>query len=346
MRRLPNLFCAAALLLPVVAAAADLPAVLSRDTIAALSTSLAEAERRLGPVDPQLLAILDPLAQLQYRAAKIDRATELRRRALKIAVGAFGNESVPAARAMIALARLYIERQRYLDAEPLLIAAGNTLRGERHTESETLADILTGRAAIDLAEGRHKCARKLAEEAVAIGAHDNSVTHRRAMRLLGTVLANDGEFATSENTLRRVLALDRSANDGLGSARSLAALGNAYLRQKRFAEALPLLEQAAEIDQSRLGPTHPVIADDLYGVGLADLGLGRSAEGRTVLRAAVDLLNRGAGRGTPALAYVELALARADRQAGHNKEAQSRFADAQRILNAAADEDRERERDI
>jgi tetratricopeptide (TPR) repeat protein len=166
------------------------------------------------------------------------------------------------------------------------------------------------------------------------------------MRLLGTVLANDGEFATSENTLRRVLALDRSANDGLGSARSLAALGNAYLRQKRFAEALPLLEQAAEIDQSRLGPTHPVIADDLYGVGLADLGLGRSAEGRTVLRAAVDLLNRGAGRGTPALAYVELALARADRQAGHNKEAQSRFADAQRILNAAADEDRERERDI
>jgi tetratricopeptide (TPR) repeat protein len=146
--------------------------------------------------------------------------------------------------------------------------------------------------------------------------------------------------------LHRALALDRAVGDALGSARSLAALGNAYLRQKRFAEALPLLEEAAEIDQDRLGPTHPVIADDLYGIGLADLGSGRAGTARTVLQAAADLLNRGAGRGTPALAYIELELARADRQTGHKEEAQSRFADAQRILNAAADQERERQRNI
>ncbi|MGH7064392.1 MAG: tetratricopeptide repeat protein, partial [Stellaceae bacterium] len=165
-------------------------------------------------------------------------------------------------------------------------------------------------------------------------------------RVLGAVLAAEGDFDAAEHTLRHILALDRAAADALGSARSLAALANAYLRQKRFAEALPLIERAAEIDQTRLAPTHPVIADDLYGIGLAYLGSGRAGDARAVFRAAVDLLNRGAGRGTPALAYIELELARAERETGRKDDARSHFADAQRILNAAADNERERERSI
>ncbi|MGH7065985.1 MAG: hypothetical protein ACREET_18075, partial [Stellaceae bacterium] len=185
MRRLIGFFCAAALLLPVAAARADPPAALPARTIAALSASLAEAERRLGPADPQLLAVIDPLAQLQYRAAEIDRATALRRRALKIAIGAFGDASMPAAKAMTALARLYIERQRYLDAEPLLIVAGNILRSNRDIDEETETDILAGRAVIALAEGRREEARKLAGAAVVAGASNAGAAHRRAMRVLG-----------------------------------------------------------------------------------------------------------------------------------------------------------------
>ena len=350
MRRLIGFFCAAALLLPVAAARADPPAALSSKTIAALSASLAEAERRVGPADPRLLAILDPLAQLQYRDAEIDRATALRRRALKIAIGAFGDDSMPAAKAMTALARLYIEQQRYLDAEPLLIVAGNILRSNRDPgrdiDNQTQTDILAGRAVIALAGGRREEARKLAGAAVAAGPGNAGGAHRRAMRVLGAVLATEGDFAAAEHTLRHTLALDRAATDALGRARSLAALANADLRQKRFAEALPLLERAAEIDQTRLAPTHPVIADDLYGIGLAYIGSGRAGDARAVFRAALDLLNRGAGRGTPALAYVELELARAERETGRKDDARSHFADAQRVLNDAADKERERERSI
>src|SRR5262245_43292884 len=74
------------------------------DEIAALSEALAAAEDRVGPVHPDLLGILDPLAQLRFRDADITGATALRRRSLRIAVDAFGSDSVPAAKAMIALA--------------------------------------------------------------------------------------------------------------------------------------------------------------------------------------------------------------------------------------------------
>ncbi len=107
---------------------ADPRASAQPDRSAVLARSLAAAEKRLGPGDPNLLPILAPLAQLRFESADLDEATALRRRALKIAIAAYGSSSVPAAEAMASLARLYIDLRRYLDAEPLVIAAGNILR--------------------------------------------------------------------------------------------------------------------------------------------------------------------------------------------------------------------------
>jgi tetratricopeptide (TPR) repeat protein len=310
---------------------------------AALATCLTAVERRLGPSDPKLLPILASLAQLRFEDADIAAATALRRRSLKIAIAAYGSQSAPAAEAMAALARLYIELRRYLDAEPLAIAADNVLSARLGAADPALAAVLADRARIALARGDSSDARKWAETAIAIDAKNPGVARSDRLRMMGAVLMSEGRFADSERVLRQALALDRAGGDRLATARSLAQLGKAYLRQKRYAEALPLVEEAAAIDQQCLGARHPLIAEDFHDIGSIYLATGRPADAAMAFHTAIGLLERGAGRDTPTLAYLELDLARAEHALGHEDEAQSLFGAAHRILNAAEDQERDRQ---
>jgi len=300
----------------------------------------------LGPAHPDLLAILGPLARLRFRDAEIAEATALRRRSLKIAIDAFGNDSVPAAEAMVALASLYLALQRYLDAEPLLIAAGDVLSTRLGAEDPAMAPPLSGLARIALARGDKSRARKWAEQAVAIDEKNGPEERGGRLRTLGAVLAAEEEFAASERVLRQALAVDPEGKDEVATARSLSQLAESYLRQKRFIDALPLIEEALLIDQRLLGATHPFIADDLHDLGLVYLETRRPADAARSLKAAIDLLNRGIGRRTPGVGYIELLLARAEHEQGHEEEAGALFTAARQLLNAAEEEERERERQI
>ncbi len=306
----------------------------------ALSRALAAAEERVGPAHPDLLAILAPLAELRFRDADITRATEMRRRSLRIAVDAFGSSSVPAAEAMVALASLYIELRRYLDAEPLLIAARAALTGPAS------APVLSRLARVALARGDKDCARSWAEQALAIDEGNQASARSERLRTLGAVFAAEEQFEQSERILRQALAIDREDKDELAAARSLSGLAHAYLRQKRYAGALPLVQEAMLLPQAQLAATHPLLAEDLHDLGLVYLETKRTADAQKAFRAAINLLDRGAGRETPQVAYIELDLARAAHEQGREEEAASLFADARRILNIAEDEERERERQI
>ena len=314
------------------------------DASAALARSLATTERRLGPTAPELLPILAPLAQLRFEQAEFAEAAALRRRSLKIAIADYGSRSVPAAEAMASLARLYIELRRYLDAEPLAIAATNVLRDRLGASNAALAPVVADRARIAVARGDDAGARKWAEQAARIAEENRLASQGGSLRVLGGVLAAEGRFDDSERVLRQALALDRAKGDKLATARSLAQLGKAYLRQKRFAEALPPIEEAAAIDQDRLAAAHPLIAEDFHDLGLIYLATNRPADAAKALHTAIDILERGAGRDTPTLAYIELDLARAEHALGHEDKAQSLFNAARRILNAAEDEERDRQR--
>ena len=318
------------------------------DGIAELSRSLAAAEHRLGTSSPDLLPMLGQLAQLHYENADITEAIALERRSLKIAIAGYGGDSAPAAQRMTALAALYIELQRYLDAEPLLIAAGDALTVRFGADDPAMVPVLTGRSDIALARGDNSAASKWAERAVGIDEKNELKQQSGPLRALGAALAAQQQYRESEEVLRRALALDRGAEgeDGLATARSLAQLGNAHLRQKRFAEALPLIEEAARIDQSRLGAAHPRIVDDFYGIGVAYLETGRAADAAGVFRYAINLADRGAGRNAPSAAYLRLALARAEHELGRDDKTQALFAEARQILSAAEDDERQRERRI
>jgi tetratricopeptide (TPR) repeat protein len=313
------------------------------DETVALTRSLSELEQRLGSTAPQLLPILGSLADLQFEQGQFADATAQRRRSLKIAIAAYGNASLPAAKAMAALATLYIERRRYLDAEPLAVIAANLLRDRLGESNPALTPILADRARIALARGDKGDARKWAEEAVEID--KKSGTPQSAhLRVLGAVLVAQNQFDESEGLLRQALALARADGNQFETARSLAALSDIDLKQKRFDEALPLIEEAVLIDQTNLGPTHPLIAEDFHHLGLIYLAVKRPTLAAKTFESAIALLDRGAGRNTPTLAYIQLDLARAEHILGHVEKSRSLFTAARRILNAAEDEERDRQR--
>ena len=347
-----NLRCGVAWLIAgaLIVVAASLPGRGQADVgaVARLTRALAAAEAQGGGTSPYLLPLIEELAQAQRRDGALGEAAALRRRALDIAVAAFGCDSASAAEAMAALAVIDIDRRRYLDAEPLLIIAERVLATRVAADQPVVATICAGLARIALARGETQPAEASASRAVAIAKRNPHGRSAEALRTLGAVLAAEERFAEAKRVLDEALAQDRRQHgaDGEDTARSLAQLANLYLREGKAGDALPLIQEATAIDQSRLGPTHPFIADDLHDLGLAYDALARGDEARRAFNAALAILERGAGRETPRVAYVEIELSRLYRQAGKEEAAEAAFRDARRILNKEEAEEHRRERQV
>lgn len=314
-------------------------------TRAATARALAVAEAEHGKASPLLLPVLDRLAQAEARDGGLAEAAALRRRALRIAVAGFGGEAAPAARAMLSLGLLEIDRRRYLDAEPLLIIARRVLAATGEPDNAAMAAIAAGLARIALARGEPAQAEDWARSAVkASGERQGAASE--ALRALAASLTAQHRDAEAERLLDQALAHDRRAGDDVAAARTLSELANLHLREQRPAAALPLLEEATALDQSRLGPAHPFIADDLYDLGLVYAALQRPAAARRAFAAATGVLERGGGRNTARFAYVELELSRLDRERGDAAAADALYRDARRILNKAEAEEHRRERKV
>ena len=315
---------------------------------AALTRALAAVEAKEGRASPYLLPVIEQLAQLRLREGELGEAASLRRRALAIAVKKFGGASASAAEAMAALGAVEIDRRRYLDAEPLLIAAGNALAGRLAPDQPVMVTILAGRARIALARGEIGPAEAFARRAVEMARHNPHRRSTEALRALGAALTMQQRFNEAERVLGEALAQDREQHgaEGIDTARSLSQLAQLYLRQQKPQRALPLIQEAVAIDQRRLGPAHPFIADGFYDLGLVYDAMRRPDAALRALTAALTVLERGAGRETVRVAYVELELARIYRDQGLTEEAEAAGRDARRILNKAEAEERRREREV
>ena len=343
-RAIPRLIglCCLALAIVSPTAAAD------GNIVAGLKRALATEEAREGATSPYLIPRLEQLALAQFQAGDWVECAAARRRALSIAIAAFGSESASAAAAMTALAEIEIDRRRYLDAEALLIVADKILTTRLGGEAQALVPVLAGLARVALSRGDTKLAKARAERAAALMAKNPPPRSAEPLRVLGAALAAADDFGAAERVLRQAVAfnLAKRDRDGPETARSLSQLGGLYLRAHRFAEALAPLGEAAAIDQSRLGPTHPFIADDFHDLGLAYDGLKRPTEARRAFTTAIDILQRGAGKNTPRVAFAELELSRLYRAQGDTEAADTAFSHARRILDLAEEEERSRERRI
>jgi tetratricopeptide (TPR) repeat protein len=316
-------------------------------SVSVLSRSLAIEESRSGASSPHLLPLLDRLAGAQFDDGALGEAAASRRRALKIALRTYGSDSTNAANAMVTLADVEILRHHYVAAESLLVTALPVLEARLGADNPALSAPLSALARVAVARGDLAAAEAWAGRANVIALRHPTAASSEPLRTLGAVYGEEERFDEGERVLRAALARDRQARGGansLDSARSLAQLANLLLRAKRFNEALPLIEQAIAIDQERLGPTHPLIADDFADLGLIYAGLGRDDAAADALYFAIDLLDRGSAEETTRLAYAELEIAPILRRLGQTDDANDAFKDAKRILDSAANDERQRER--
>jgi tetratricopeptide (TPR) repeat protein len=315
--------------------------------VSGLNRALASEESRSGAESPHLLPLLNQLAGAQLDDGALAQAAESRRRALKIALATYGSQSTDAADAMTALAEIDILRHDYLGAEPLLTLAANVLSARLGGGNPALSQPLSGLARLALARGDVGLAETLASRANAMAARDPSRS-TEPLRVLGAVYAAEQRFSAGEAVLRQAVARDRRAHGdaGVETARSLAQLGNLLLRAKRFAQALPPIEQALAIDQANLGPTHPLIADDFCDLGLTYAGLNRGPDATRMLAYAIGLLEQGSGRDSSRLAYADLDLAGVLRKMGYDEAADAAFGEGRRLLDEAGHDEREHEREL
>jgi serine/threonine-protein kinase len=302
------------------------------------------AQAREDADSPALLPLLEARAQARWRAGDLAQVTMLRRRALRIALAAFGPGSPATAQAIADLARAHIERRRWLDAEPLLIIAARIPISAK--EYGRGATIFAGLARVALARGDADAALAWAGRALERARRDPRYASAEPLRAFGAALATLERFEEARRALDEALALDRHRHgpEAAETARSLSQLGNLYLRWDRPEDALAPLQHAAAIDQMRLGPAHPFVADDLHDLGLAYEALNRPERAHRLFLAALAVLERGAGRNTPRVAYAELALSRIHRKLGDTAAAETARRDARRILIEAEAEERRRER--
>jgi tetratricopeptide (TPR) repeat protein len=292
------------------------------------------------------IADLDRQAEEQWRAGDFAKAAALRRQALDRAVHEFGPGSRQAGTAIVALAQTDLDRRRYLDAEPLLLIAARLL-SDADAPSPILADVFAGLARIAVARGSIEAGEHWAQQALA-AVKDSQPATVAPLLAMAAVRAAQERFADSETLLRQALSKQRQKDrpDGEATARILSQLGTLDLRQQRYAEALPLLEQAAAIDRRALAPTHPFIADDFYDLGLAFDGLKRPDPAQRSLRFAIKLLEHGPEKDSLRLAYAERELARILRAADKGKDADAVAKDSRRILDKIEEQERDRERGV
>jgi len=217
----------------------------------------------------------------------------------------------------------------------LLVVAKNVLAGYDPAGTPALAQVHAALATIAIARGEPNASEHWAESAVEIADRDHGRRAVEPLRALAAALAAAERFDDAERLLQRALAIARQ-HDALATARTLSQLGNLYLRQNRFDEALPAIEEATAIDQRELGQAHPFIADDFYDLGLIYDGLKSPEAARRALTFAIKLLDEDGRRREPLrLGYAQRELARVLNAQGETEEAEKASIDSHFLLDDA-----------
>jgi tetratricopeptide (TPR) repeat protein len=115
-------------------------------------------------------------------------------------------------------------------------------------------------------------------------------SQERVEGALANILTRQGKFDEAEAHFERVLALveARTGPDTFYVARALTNLGNARLRRKHTADAVPLIERALALFEKTLGAQHPDTFQALNSLGVALGEAGRLEASIVVFQRVVD----------------------------------------------------------
>jgi tetratricopeptide (TPR) repeat protein len=230
----------------------------------------------------QRARLLHTLGDVQMRLGDYDSGRELAYQALELRESQLEGEHPDILETLDLLGSLERRAGRLEEAETLverLVRAREALG-----EAVPLADALNTLANLRWRQGRAKEAEEL---------------HRRALDLRRAARDEARRTGTPEPALESAVAA------------SLNNLGVIVWTQKRYDEAEPILREAAEDYERRLGSEHPRVADALGNLGLVLRSSGRVAEGAELHRRVLAIRLKTQGPDHPETATAQDGLARA-----------------------------------
>lgn len=157
----------------------------------------------------------------------------------------------------------------------------------------------------------------------------------------GQMLQEAGETADARAALERALAIREAGlpPDDPSVAKTAANLGYVLLDEKAYQRAIEMFTRVGAILDKRFGAKHPARADDLSGLGLAWIGLGKPERAIAPLSRAVGLV--GADGDPVNLASIRANLGRALFASGKDRAGGAAMGRAARAVLAEAGETNE-----
>ncbi|KRR26131.1 hypothetical protein CQ14_26960 [Bradyrhizobium lablabi] len=276
------------------------------EAVALAKEQVESLEKRFGPVNREVGAALNNLAQAYGNQGRDGEAEPLLKRSIAVLEKTTGLETPEIAAALTNLAALYQRQQRYADSEPLFKRALSVRERSLPAGHPDIGQALNNLATHYEKLGRHSDSEPLFKRALAIYEKAAGPEHPAVATLLnnlGQVAKVQGRYAEAEPWIKRSLAIREKVlgREHPDVARSLNNLADLYERRGGYAEAQPLFERALAIRERAVGPDHPDTATSINNLASFYQASGRPgdalplvarliASGRAQPRAALPVL--------------------------------------------------------
>ncbi len=237
------------------------------------------------------------VASLYHRQGRFSEAEKLHRHALELIEHESGPFSLDVAQSLNDLGAIYRSLGRHSQAIAVLKRAVGIL--DRSPSSELTATTLNNLGAAYYEIGQVVHSEEIVRRALAIAEsrQDRGSEVPYLLSTLGRQYLARKHYSDAEAVYRRAISL-LAETHGLQHPDYALAMSNlavVYQRQRRFREAVPLLESALEILESSAGRDAPVLGVPLDRYAEVLRGLGRKSEGQGVARRAKSIVRPGTG---------------------------------------------------
>jgi eukaryotic-like serine/threonine-protein kinase len=230
------------------------------------------------------------------------------------------------------LGNIYRKLGKFDQADPLLRSALDRRKTIAGPNSEDVADSLVALGLLRLDQGQLPEAERLVREGLAIDMRHHSPNDPAAAKdsvALGRVLEERGAYDDAVKTLDETVRLQSQQNeDTTDLARSLNELATAHYYLGRLSTADSLYKRALAMDRELYGAVHPLVADDLYSLGLVQHDLGQDSEAEQYYRQALEIDQSWYGKEHPDTALIMAAV-------GQSLIYQGRYDEAAPVLQEA-----------
>jgi tetratricopeptide (TPR) repeat protein len=291
------------------------------DTIADLEKFLLIQEQAMGPSSPEVATTASKLAELYFKAGKLEKAEPLYRRAMQIRQ----NLTCEASLKRVVEAKASAQRREAFPfARPAFSAqAGATERGDREpAPSERSPQSTTGHNAHGFGVAR--------DATILSGTALTPVTggDTNRQRVTSPYLMQD---AIKEAEVELDLFKQVVGKEHPGVADMLTRLADLYCRLRLYSKMEPILIEALRIREATCGMQHPSVATELKNLARLYLVQERYAIAEPLFKRALMIRERAFGRDHARVADIEEQYAHLLRKTSRDQQADTLERHVQKV---------------